>query len=97
MILTVWDSTRKKIWLGGEVLYLSKQASSGKSVAAFCGERGLRDWQLYEWKKRFASDRSNILCCRRGVSSDSTCAASGSICAGGRDRATASPWLEPDG
>ena len=31
---------------------VSEQASSGKSVAAFCGERGLRDWQLYEWKKR---------------------------------------------
>jgi hypothetical protein len=28
MILTVWDSTRKKIWLGGEVLYLSKQAAA---------------------------------------------------------------------
>ena len=27
---------------------VSEQASSGKSVAAFCGERGLRDWQLYE-------------------------------------------------
>jgi len=31
---------------------VSEQATSGKSVAAFCGERGLRDWQLYEWKKR---------------------------------------------
>jgi len=28
MILTVWESTRKKIWLGGEVLYLSKQAAA---------------------------------------------------------------------
>lgn len=30
----------------------SEQAGSGKSVAAFCREHGLREWQLYEWKKR---------------------------------------------
>jgi hypothetical protein len=30
----------------------SKQAASGTTVAAFCRDRGLRDWQLYEWKKR---------------------------------------------
>jgi len=31
---------------------ISEQAASGKSVAAFCGERDLRAWQFYEWKKR---------------------------------------------
>ncbi len=31
---------------------VSEQSSSGKSVAAFCGERGLRTWQFYERKKR---------------------------------------------
>jgi transposase-like protein len=31
---------------------ISEQVDSGKSVAAFCRERGLREWQLYEWKKR---------------------------------------------
>ena len=31
---------------------VSEQEGSGKSVAAFCRERGLREWQLYEWKKR---------------------------------------------
>jgi hypothetical protein len=31
---------------------VSEQAGSGKSIAAFCGERGLRDWQFYDWKKR---------------------------------------------
>jgi hypothetical protein len=31
---------------------VSEQVSSGKSVATFCRERGLREWQLYEWKKR---------------------------------------------
>ena len=31
---------------------VSEQVASGKSVAAFCGERGVRDWQFYEWKKR---------------------------------------------
>jgi len=31
---------------------VSEQVASGTSVAAFCRDRGLRDWQLYEWKKR---------------------------------------------
>jgi hypothetical protein len=31
---------------------VSDQTASGKSVAAFCRERGLRDWQFYDWKKR---------------------------------------------
>ena len=31
---------------------VSEQVASGKSVAAFCRERGLRVWQFYEWKKR---------------------------------------------
>jgi len=31
---------------------VSEQSQSGQSVAAFCEERGLRAWQLYEWKKR---------------------------------------------
>ena len=31
---------------------VADQISSGKSVAAFCREQGLREWQLYEWKKR---------------------------------------------
>ena len=31
---------------------VSEQVASGRSVAAFCRDRGLRDWQLYEWKKR---------------------------------------------
>ena len=33
-----------------EVIF--EQQQSGKSVAAFCQERGLRAWQFYEWKKR---------------------------------------------
>ena len=31
---------------------VSDQGASGRSVAAFCRERGLREWQFYEWKKR---------------------------------------------
>ena len=34
---------------------VSEQAASGKSVAAFCRDRGLQDWQIYEWKKRLRS------------------------------------------
>ena len=31
---------------------VSEQLASGKSVAAFCRDRDLRDWQFYEWKRR---------------------------------------------
>jgi hypothetical protein len=31
---------------------VSEQVASGQSVAVFCRDRGLRDWQFYEWKKR---------------------------------------------
>jgi hypothetical protein len=31
---------------------VSEQIASGQSVAVFCRDRGLRDWQFYEWKKR---------------------------------------------
>src|SRR5260370_3500626 len=34
---------------------VSEQGASGTSVAAFCRDRGLRDWQFYEWKKRLRS------------------------------------------
>jgi len=32
---------------------VSEQVESGKSVSAFCRERGLRASQLFSWKKRF--------------------------------------------
>ncbi|MGD0648584.1 MAG: hypothetical protein ABR971_11370 [Acidobacteriaceae bacterium] len=31
---------------------VSDQVASGKSVASFCRDRGLRVWKFYEWKKR---------------------------------------------
>jgi hypothetical protein len=31
---------------------VSEQVASGRSVAVFCRERGLRDWQFYKSKKR---------------------------------------------
>ena len=31
---------------------VTEQVGSGQSVAVFCRERGIREWQLYEWKKR---------------------------------------------
>lgn len=30
-----------------------EQVESGKSVSAFCRERGFPAWQLFSWKKRF--------------------------------------------
>jgi|ERR1700722_19203232 hypothetical protein len=37
---------------------VSEQSQSGQSVAAFCGERGLRAWEFYEWKKRLRESES---------------------------------------
>jgi hypothetical protein len=37
---------------------ISEQRQSGKSVAVFCEERGLREWQYYEWKKRLREART---------------------------------------
>lgn len=31
---------------------VSEQSRSGQSVSVYCRERGLRQWQFYEWKKR---------------------------------------------
>ena len=31
---------------------LAEQKESGQSIAAFCRERQLGEWQFYEWKKR---------------------------------------------
>jgi Transposase len=31
---------------------VSEQIASGRTVAAFCRDQGLRDWQFYDWKKR---------------------------------------------
>ncbi|MGA9667982.1 MAG: hypothetical protein WBQ94_02170 [Terracidiphilus sp.] len=31
---------------------VSEQIASRQTVAAFCRDRGLRDWQFYDWKKR---------------------------------------------
>ena len=31
---------------------VAEQMASRQSVAAFCRERGLRDWQFYAWKNR---------------------------------------------
>ena len=31
---------------------VSAQSQSGQTVAAFCRDRGIRDWQFYDWKKR---------------------------------------------
>lgn len=32
--------------------WVSEQSQSGQSVAVYCHERGLRQWQFYEWRKR---------------------------------------------
>jgi hypothetical protein len=49
--LLVWNRRKKNSgerWRG----LFREQKESGQSVAVFCRERGLREWQFYEWKKR---------------------------------------------
>jgi hypothetical protein len=41
----------KEEYLARWRVLVSEQVESGKSVAAFCRDRGLREWQLYECKK----------------------------------------------
>jgi transposase len=41
------EAERKK-W--GQLVEEQKQ--SGQTVKEFCGERGLREWQFFAWKKR---------------------------------------------
>ena len=31
---------------------VSEQIASGRTVVAFCRDRGLRDWRFYDWTKR---------------------------------------------
>jgi transposase-like protein len=40
-----------EVWLKWRGL-VSEQLSSRQTVAAFCRERGIRDSQFYDWKKR---------------------------------------------
>lgn len=30
---------------------VAQQIASGRTVAAFCRDRGIREWQFYDWKK----------------------------------------------
>jgi hypothetical protein len=45
------NEQREQLWAKWLDL-ISEQQQSGKSIAGFCRERGLRVWQFYEWKKR---------------------------------------------
>ncbi len=38
---------------------ISEQQQSGKSIAGFCRERGLRTWHFYEWKKRLSETEAS--------------------------------------
>ncbi len=42
------DAQARSKWRG----LVLEQMRSGESVKAFCGERGLRAWEFYAWKKR---------------------------------------------
>jgi transposase-like protein len=37
---------------------VSEHIASGQTVAAFCRDRGLRDWQFYDWKKRIREGKA---------------------------------------
>ena len=42
---------RAELWTKWRGL-ISEQSQSGQTVAAFCRDRGIRDSQFYDWKKR---------------------------------------------
>ena len=42
---------RTELWTKWRGL-VSEQSQSGQTVAAFCRDRGIRDSQFYDWKKR---------------------------------------------
>ena len=42
---------REELWMKWRGL-VSEQSQSGQTVAAFCRDRGIRDSQFYDWKKR---------------------------------------------
>ena len=42
---------RAELWTKWRGL-VSEQSQSGQTVAAFCRDRGIRDSQFYDWKKR---------------------------------------------
>jgi transposase-like protein len=37
---------------------VSEQVASGQTVAAFCRDRGIRDSQFYDWKRRLRESES---------------------------------------
>ena len=42
---------KSELWTKWRAL-VSEQSQSGQTVAAFCRDRGIRDSQFYDWKKR---------------------------------------------
>jgi hypothetical protein len=42
---------KAELWAKWRAL-ASEQSQSGQTVAAFCRDRGIRDSQFYDWKKR---------------------------------------------
>jgi transposase-like protein len=42
---------RAELWAKWRAL-VSEQSQSGEMVSAFCRDRGIRDSQFYDWKKR---------------------------------------------
>ncbi len=57
---------------------ISQQIASGRTVAAFCRDRGLRDWQFYEWKKRVReADAANFVAVNVAAPSEAALVPSG--------------------
>jgi transposase-like protein len=63
---------RTKRTVGAEVRWrgiIADHLSSGKSVPAFCSERGLSKEMLYKWRKRFkvADADTDVTCLKKAV------------------------------
>ena len=59
--------------------FVSEQVASGRSVAAFCRDRGLRGWQMYEWKRRLRATEVTPFLAVEVASAEASSAESGKM------------------
>jgi hypothetical protein len=56
---------------------LAAHQESGQSIVAFCRERGVREWQFHEWKKRLRAQTESFVAVELVATVPTVVAASG--------------------
>jgi hypothetical protein len=51
---------RDEVWAKWRAV-ITEQRGSGQTVAAFCRERSVREWQFFAWKKRLSQAETRQL------------------------------------